>query len=468
MRSKQGTIRRMHFLLAGGLLLLAPPQARTSENGGAHLLRRPVPDEKKIPVAKNESPPAGLPQILTLKVAEAYALAHHPDIARAEFLAKAADQGVIEARADLFPQLAGNVTFAKADNDSSRLATTSGGLTNPTILTRESNGLYLTQLITDFGKTALLTSRSRFSAKSAKEQVDAVRAAVLLNVDRSYFATLGAQALVSLTSQEVSTAGLLLDRIKALAASDLKSSLDVSLQAANLAQTRLMALNAHGRLQEAMADLCSALGTRDAVDFTLSEDPQEAPLPTSLPPLLAQALLQRPDILSLRAERDAALKNAAAKGAARLPVVQGIAAGGLTPYQEGGLDKTYGMVGVNVSVPLFTGGKLSAAQKEAQLRAKAAGQYLDAAETLLIRDVRTAWIEATTSRDRIQVSKQFLDASTTAFELAQSLYVAGTSSIVEVSQAELQQVQANIGYISARYEYQTRLAVLAYQIGQLK
>lgn len=445
--------RKLLPICASGLLL--------AQSCPASISKAAVPRDKA-------AAPEPLPRVLTLKAAEDYALANHPDIKRAELLAGAANQVVTEARSGLLPQLTGNAVFAESENDNSRLAAPPVGLSNSTVISRESNGLYLTQLITDFGKTALLTSSSRFSAKSAKEQIEAVRAAVLLNVDRAYFAALGARSMEELTGKEVSTNNLLFERVEALAGANLKSSLDVSLQAANLARARLLQVQAQGREQEAMSDLGAAMGLKGGADFNLPDVQEDTAPPASVEPLIAEAIMLRPDLISTRYDRDAALKFAASRGAARLGSVQGIAAGGLSPYKQDGLSGNYGMFGVNFSLPLFTGGRLSAEQKEAQLRAQAYEQYLENQEVLAMRDVRTAWIDVHTAYSGIQVSKDFLDASSTAFELAQNLYIAGTSSIVEVSQAELQKMEAEMDYVTARYDYQTKLSVLSYQTGQLK
>lgn len=450
--------------------LLALPLAARAEKPAPSPSPRPSIFTDLLPKKEVPAPAPvalDLPAVLSLKTAEQYALANHPDIKAATFSSAAADQNVAKTRADLFPQLSGNAVVAKAEDDDSRMSATSG-LSNPTILTRTAEGLYLTQLITDFGKTVLLTRSSLYYAQSAREKIQSVREAVLLSVDQAYFTALGARALVRLTKQEVATNQLLFDRVKALTASNLKSNLDLSLQQANLAQTRLLQVNAEGRYQEAMATLAAAMGPREEAIFTLAEDDDLPAAPATVTPLLAQALTERPDIIALRYQRDAALKYAAAMGAARLPVVTAIAAGGFTAYQDKDLPHDFGMLGVNINVPLFTGGKLSAQQKEAQLKAKAFQEYLENQETLALRDVRTAWISAQTAFKGIAVSREFLDASSTAFDLADSLYAAGTSSIVEVSQADLQRLQAEIAYINARYQYRARLSILSYQTGSLK
>ena len=59
-----------------------------------------------------------------------------------------------------------------------------------------------------------------------------------------------------------------------------------------------------------------------------------------------------------------------------------------------------------------------------------------------------------------------LNQSNMALDLAQARYNIGLSGIVELSQAQLAQTQAEIDYASARYAYQTALAEVRFQTGQ--
>jgi outer membrane protein len=83
------------------------------------------------------------------------------------------------------------------------------------------------------------------------------------------------------------------------------------------------------------------------------------------------------------------------------------------------------------------------------------------------RDVRTAWLTASTAFDRVNVSQQLLGQANLALDLAQTRYKLGLSSIVELSQAQLQQTQAEIGSAQAEYEYRLALALLRYQTAGL-
>jgi len=63
--------------------------------------------------------------------------------------------------------------------------------------------------------------------------------------------------------------------------------------------------------------------------------------------------------------------------------------------------------------------------------------------------------------------RQKLDHANLAMDLAQQRYRLGLSSIVELSQAQLSQTQAQIEQASAKYDYQAQIANLNYQVAVL-
>jgi outer membrane protein len=127
------------------------------------------------------------------------------------------------------------------------------------------------------------------------------------------------------------------------------------------------------------------------------------------------------------------------------------------------LSNTYGAVGANIDIPIFNGFLYTARAREANLRAQAAQQRLLDMRNLIARDVRNSWLNASTAYQRMAVTQQLLRQANLALDLAQSRYKLGLSSIVELTQAQLQQTQAEIGNAQAGYDYQLSLAVLMYQ-----
>lgn len=83
----------------------------------------------------------------------------------------------------------------------------------------------------------------------------------------------------------------------------------------------------------------------------------------------------------------------------------------------------------------------------------------------IVRDVRTAWLTMTTAQQHTAVTAQLLREANTALDLAGTRYRLGLSSVVELSQTQLQQTQAQIDDVNARFEYEADLVALRFQGG---
>ena len=129
--------------------------------------------------------------------------------------------------------------------------------------------------------------------------------------------------------------------------------------------------------------------------------------------------------------------------------------------------RSYAAAGFNVNIPLFNGRLFGALHTEAKEQAEAQGQYLRDLENRIVRDVRTAWLNANSGFQRLAITQQLLAQANLALELAQSRYKLGLSSIVELSQAQLNQTQAQIEQASAKYDYEVQISELEYQTGSL-
>jgi outer membrane protein len=124
-------------------------------------------------------------------------------------------------------------------------------------------------------------------------------------------------------------------------------------------------------------------------------------------------------------------------------------------------------VGVNVQIPIFNGFLFSAKTHESDLREQAAKERILDLRNRISREVRTGWLDASTAYQRLSVSRQLLDQASQALDLSQTRYKLGLGSIVELSQAQLQQTQAEIGSTQAGYQYRLALSVLRYQTSGL-
>ena len=432
-----------------------PPAAPQSHAPPGELAT--VVSQRPIPAAAGSEP-------LTLARAHAIALQNHPQIAAAGFQAQAQHQVYLQARAGLLPQITAFGDAVHADSDNTRLM--AGGINNPSVFSRTAVGAGLSQLITDFGHTTNLAASAQLQASAAEQSSLATREQVLLEVDHGYFGALQARAVESVARQTLDTRQLLLERVSALAENKLKSDLDVSFARVALEQARLLLQRAQADVDSSLAILSTVLGYREQRSFILTDEAR-VPVPASadVAPLIEQALSDRPELAGLRDQRDAAQRLALSLRDARLPTVSALVSAGNSPSHDARLPANYSAAGIQVSVPVFAGGLYSARQHEAELRARAAAEALRSAEDNISRDVRVAWLDLNNARERLRTSQQLARYAATAYQLADARYRVGSSSIVELSQAQLELTSAQIGATTAQYELRTREADLNFTIG---
>ena len=407
------------------------------------------------------------PATLTREQAEQIALANNPRVRVGDLQARVQHEVVRESRSYRLPQITGNLTGLAA-NTGSRLA--AGSLGSSRLLQHAAGGVEMAQLISDFGRTRSLIGAAQLTEKARQADAEASREDVILAADEVFFQALEAQATLTVADQTVATRQLLVDQVSALTASKLKSDLDLSFAQVNLSQARLLQLDARNNVESSQAALSDVLGFDKATHYQVIDDSSGSlpPLPGDVDKLIQDALDKRPDLQSQRFTIQAAQRFDKAQKDRFLPTISGMAAVGGTPF---GSDvyfnpRWYGAAGVNVSIPIFNGFRYSAEEKQAALQISVESERERNLRDQIARDVRAAWLNANTALQRVTVGRELLTQANTALDLAQTRYQLGLSSIVELSQAQLQQAQAAIGDANARAQYGFALATLKFQTGQ--
>jgi outer membrane protein len=184
-------------------------------------------------------------------------------------------------------------------------------------------------------------------------------------------------------------------------------------------------------------------------------------------------LANRPELASLRLSREAAYKFAAAERDLSFPTVSFLGVAGTLPFinltaPNVPIPEVYAGAAVNVEFPVFNGHLFAARREAAHQRALGSDQKLRDEQERLVRDVRSAWASASTAYQRIDVTAQFLRQAALALNLAQGRYNLGLSSIIELTQAQLNVTEAEVENLSAKYDYQVQYAVLQYALGLLR
>lgn len=421
---------------------------------------------------------AGADEAITLAQARQLALENSAALRADSESVGAAGSVVAEARAGYLPALSANVTAAGAKAYGSRNDSVPGstlqpriaaGMVNaPTVLDRAAAGVTVSQLVTDFGRTDNLVESAKASLGAARNGYEDRRQALLLEVTAEFYRVLEAQATLQVARMTVDERSLLDQQIGLLQKNKLKSELDAQFASVNLQQAQLLVLEAENEVDASRAALAAVIGMDDAHRYQPVDDGGEAPPPApQAEGLIADALASRPLIKSLQDRLVAAQKQARAQRALAFPVLSLVGAAGTAPYGDDRLAENYAAGGVNLSIPIFQGGRLDAQYQEAVFHARQAQDDLDAAEVAVGRDVRVAWLAAVADFRSVAVAGKLRAAADQALNLAESRYRLGISSIVELNNAQLDAVNAEIGAIRARYEYRIAQARLAFETGRL-
>lgn len=471
---------------ASGKDLPAAPQPQASQMRNSVAPTTPVSLSAALQISGNQTTSAvgtqtastnaapGTPMRLTRVQAEQLAIKNNPRISVGRLLALAQHQVYRETRSGELPNFNGQITAADA-NEGSRIG--AGALTASRLFEHAGGGVTLSQLLTDFGRTINLVSSSKLQEKAQNASALATEEDIVLATDQAFYNALQAQALLKVAQQTVNTRGSVERQVDELEKSKLKSELDLTFAQVNLSQAQLLQLDAENNVNSTIAVLTAVLGFDKTITFDLIEDNSQAlpPPPQDVDVLINTAVQQRPDLQALTFGQQAAEKFRRAQRDQLFPTISALGMVGGVPVRPdcfGGCYPTYfisswyGAVGVNMNIPIFNGFLFAAEASEAKYRAQAAAQNTRDLRDRVVSDVRTAWLTTNTAFQRVGVAEQMEKQANLSLTLAQQRYQLGLGSIVELSQAQLQQTDAAIGYVNAQYQYRLSLSTLNFEIGQ--
>jgi outer membrane protein len=347
---------------------------------------------------------------LNLRDAVAMALHNHPQVIAAQNETFAQNERITEARANYYPAVNGEVT-GSAGNIGARIG--AGFISTSRLFNRFGNGVEINQLISDFGRTNNLVAQSRLQAGASDQNFRATRYQVSLRVNEAYFGALRAQAVVKVAQQTVAARQLFANQVSALAQNRLRSQLDVGFADVTVSQARLLLIRAQNVVQAAFAELTRALGAEKAAVYELVEEPMPPSPPLDVEILAAQSLQGRPELAGLRLNREAAYRFERAERDLKRPTASFVGMAGYMPYIDQitlprVIPNEYAGAAVNLQIPIFNGHLFTARRQEAHYRALEADQRVIDLEQAIARDVRTAWANAQTAYQALDVTAQFL------------------------------------------------------------
>ena len=316
----------------------------------------------------------------------------------------------------------------------------------------------------DFGRTAGRYGQASLREKIAETQAVRVRETVAYDAATAYLQALEAAAFRRIAVETVRRAEAVLEDVRARQAGGVAVRDDVLRGEVQLSESRDAQVRAEDAEITALAQLNNAMGRDANLPLRLAEAANPSRFTTSLADCLRQAASLRPEVGIIRdrvavaqfgrqAARGEMLPELAMKGSLGRIEGENVVGG----WSEG--------VGVQLSMPLYHGGapcaNLRAAEADIrQAQADAQGVLND-----ISLEVTVAHRGVVSAQERVELARPAVEQSTEALRIVRERYRNGTATPTDVISAETANTRAEQRYASARLEFLSALARLAYVLG---
>jgi outer membrane protein len=357
------------------------------------------------------------------------------------------------SRAALLPQIAGDASWQKSDVENDVVS-----VQNPAKYdgTQTVYGVGLNQSIINLSNWHRY-SQGRALADTAEAEFLIAQEDLILRASRAYFDALQAVDNLATAKAEEDALGHQLEQTKQRFAVGLTAITEVhEAQAAYDSATanRLVAAGSLGIAFEALEVLTGQ--SYRSLSPLLDDFPVAPPEPSNREEWVKMALDNNASLKASWFAARSAEANAKAAKSDHFPTL-----GGSIRYGNTGrdidddtvLDQTATTVQLDLSVPLYAGGGISASRRQA------ANQYVQARELYLqtqrdtVQNARSRHLDVLTTAATVKARKQAITSSRSALEATQAGYDVGTRDLVDVLNAQRNLYSAQRDYFNALYSY---------------
>ena len=233
------------------------------------------------------------------------------------------------------------------------------------------------------------------------------------------------------------------------------------------------------QLDTAQETLTSIVGREINLLSPLKEDFSiSSPDPVDRESWVTLGLRNNYQLKAAKLQRDAAQATARASASNHLPQVDRVGRISQSTTKQGkfggfiqnplfGVEQDTRQYSIQFSLPLFAGGAISSARRQAYANYDRSKEQAIYTERSTIRDVRSNHFGVQTQVANVTARKQALASAESALEATQIGYEVGTRNTVDLLDAQKRLFQAQRDYSSSRYEYIISMLRLKASVGLL-
>jgi outer membrane protein len=323
----------------------------------------------------------------------------------------------------------------------------------------------LKQNLFSWGNWAAL-KRADAEVAEAEAEYMIVQQALIRRIAETYFNVLAAQDALEAQQLSVASEDVQLDQAERRYAAGLIAIAEVD-------QARAARTSAAAAVISAERTLASA---RDILEEYTGESFDNLARPTETPELtypepaseeswIDLAIQQNPSLVSSRLAADAALEGVSAAYGGHMPLLDLVASrykatsSAIYTNTDGSLfglsnlDQYQNKIGIQISIPIFSGGLVSAQVREAVYLHRAAKERVERVARETRRAARDAYLGVISDILRVRALAVALQVGTTALKSTELSYAAGTRGAIDVLESRRVWLQAKNDYSRSRYDY---------------
>lgn len=382
---------------------------------------------------------------------------------------KAEQEGPASARAALLPNV--RLFAARARNDNE--VTGPGAVVASGSAAYSSNeyGVSVTQPLYDKNRF-IAYEQSKLRAEVAGTDFRQAQQDLILRVVDRYLGVLSAQDNLELAIAERRAINRQLDLARSRLEVGLGTSTDLHDARARFELAQAQEIRAQQALEDAHQALQELIGRRVETLAALREDsPLSSPTPDEPAVWVERAKAGNLELIAANLSQEISKREISRQKARRMPnldfVVSHNVADDNGSIAGGDVKQTGTAARLELEIPIFQGGGISADSRAANYRFQAAEQQTEAALRAATRSARSAYLEVTTSAREATALDQAVVASEKALESRKEGFEAGLNTNLDVLDAQRDLFQARRDYLSARYQYITNRLRLYSVAGEL-
>jgi outer membrane protein len=421
---------------------------------------------------------------ITLEEAVQMALDNNPLLKQAENRMLIQDANVKTAQANFLPNL--NASFSGQQNTGRQFVQET--LSYDDLTTSNVQGSLSTNVVIFDGLRNIYNLRSaRDTRLSAEETLKRTRENVIFNTATSYLTVLLNQELLTIAKQNLEASQKQLEQVKAQVEVGMRPMVDLYNQEAVVANNEFQIVERENALNISKLQLIRILSIDPVQDYEfVTPGVEESNLVAkdfSLTELISRAMSNRSDLKSTETQINISQYNLRIARGAYLPTVSlnaSLSGAYADQFREiapqGGVrnvgfydqftdrNRRYAF-GFNVQIPIFTRYNNKRQVQISQVEYKNAILELESKKLEIYQEVRQAYNDYLSSTKQLETTERALLASSKAYETEQERYRVGASTLIELTRANAEFVNASSNRVQAVYRFVFQERLLEYYLG---